>query len=46
MTKTERQLAEYQISCQSKSVKPEHLNHYKCIAAIRGSFYDRYRTNG
>ena len=31
----ETQIVEEYILSKSKEVKPSHLNHYKCIAAIR-----------
>ena len=35
LTGPERALVEEHIQAKSKPVKPEHLNHYKCVAAVR-----------
>ena len=50
MTKQERIKAELAISLASKSVKPNQLNDYRCVAAIRGNgscntYADRYRPS-
>ena len=36
LNEKETQIIEDYIQSQSKPVKPEHLNHYLCLAAIRG----------
>jgi len=36
LTKDEASAVERLIWSKSKTVKPEHLNHYLCLAAVRG----------
>ena len=37
LTQKETELVEAYILSQSKEVKASHLNHYKCLSAIRAS---------
>ena len=41
LTDSEAALVEAYIESKSHPVKPEHLNHYLCLAAVRGSGSDR-----
>ena len=41
MSKQETELAEQRISLVSKKVKPEHLEHWLCLAAARGKGTDK-----
>ena len=41
MTKQEIEQAEHLISLASKKVKPEHLEHWLCLAATRGRGTDK-----
>ena len=41
LTAKETKIVEDYIQSQSKPVKPEHLNHYLCLAAIRGKGSDK-----
>lgn len=36
LTPTEVALVEEFIEKKSKPVKPQHLNHYKCVSSVRG----------
>jgi len=41
MTKKEQEAAELKISLASKTVKPQHLEYYLCVAAARGAGTDK-----
>ena len=40
LNEKEKQIVEEFIQSQSKPVKPSHLNHYKCLSAIRNNRAD------